>query len=113
MVTTNWATAQLGDSIKARPIGTYVVGQSLTGPGIRTFRYSTDMSINPHVYDNVSDTGGHPQTTNSGAHILNATEVHFIGEIWCSVLWDMTWNIINQVGIIEPNIYNSTGNGAT
>lgn len=23
----------------------------------------------------------------------------------------MTWNIINQVGIIEPNIYNSTGNG--
>lgn len=28
---------------------------------------------------------------------------HGVGFIWCTTLWDMTWNIINQVGIISPN----------
>ncbi len=111
MVTTNWATALTTDGTKSRPIGNYVIKQPATYKGIRTFPYSTDMSINPHTYLDVSDTIGNPSTTTSGAHIPNATEVHYIGEVWCSVLWDMTWNIIQQVGTINTNLYDATGGG--
>jgi extracellular elastinolytic metalloproteinase len=38
-------------------------------------------------------------------------EVHRIGEIWCSALWDMTWNIIRHEGAISPDLYNSAANG--
>jgi extracellular elastinolytic metalloproteinase len=91
MMTTNWATAQLTDGTISRPMGTYVEGQPVNGSGIRNFPYTTNMSVNPHTY---SDLASNP-------------EVHFIGEVWCSALWDMTWNIIQQEGAIESNIYNS------
>lgn len=92
MLTTKWSTANVNDGPKKRPMGNYVLGQSNTGGGIRTYPYSTSMTTNPLTYSNMA--------TN--------TEVHFIGEIWCAVLWDMTWNIIQQVNTIEPNIYNSS-----
>ncbi len=114
MVTTNWKTALVTDGIKKRPVGNYVINQPATYKGIRTYPYSTDMSINPHTYADVADTFNYPSTTTGGAHILNATEVHYIGEVWCSVLWDMTWNIIQQTGKIDTNIYNATsGKGNT
>ena len=39
MVTTNWATAQITDGPKKRPLGTYVFSQTPTGTGIRLFPY--------------------------------------------------------------------------
>ena len=36
-----------------RGIGTYALGEPTTGPGIRAFRYSTDMAINPQTYDSI------------------------------------------------------------
>lgn len=92
MLTTNWATTQLTDGSELRPMGTYALNQPVNAGGIRTYPYSTDMMINPLTY----------------ANMANNTEVHFTGEIWCSALWDMTWNIIQQTGTIEPNLYNST-----
>ena len=38
-------------------------------------------------------------------------ESHNRGELWCATLWDMTWNIINQVGSINPNLYDAANNG--
>ncbi len=98
MQTTNWATANLTDGTLPRPLGIYAVGQPLNGTGIRTFPYSTDMTINPHTYTDV-------------ANPAQAGEVHYIGEIWCEAIWDMTWFIIQQEGTINPNIYNSTVGG--
>lgn len=96
MVTTNWSTAAVTDGTKARPMGTYVLGQPTTGAGIRVHPYSADMAINPWTYaDLATQTGG---------------EVHTIGEIWCNAIWEMTWNIIGQEGI-NTNIYNATGAG--
>jgi len=96
MVTTNWATALVTDGSKARPMGTYVMGQTTTGSGIRVHPYSTDMLINPWTYaDLATQTAG---------------EVHTIGEIWCNTIWEMTWNIIGQDGI-NTNIYNAAGAG--
>ncbi len=95
MMTTNWATAQLTDGSKARPIGNYVFGESQTGAGIRRYPYSTDFGIDPLTYDDMASN----------------TEVHATGEIWCAALWDMTWNIIQQQGKIEPDLYNSASTG--
>ena len=95
MMTTNWAAASLTDGAIPHPIGTYVVGQPVTGGGIRRFPYSTNMGIDPLTYTYMASSG----------------EVHNIGEIWCSALWDMTWNIIQQTGSITTNIYNSAGAG--
>jgi hypothetical protein len=95
MMTTNWATAQLSDGPNPRPVGTYAAGQTTNGPGIRRYPYSTNLSINPLTYANMA--------TN--------TEVHATGEIWCSALWDMTWNIIQQQNAITPDFYNSSATG--
>jgi extracellular elastinolytic metalloproteinase len=98
MMTHNWATAAPGDGFsKARGIGTYALGQATDGVGIRTYRYTTDMAVNPFTYGNVG-VGG------------NGTAVHYIGSIWCTVLWDMTWALIQTDGI-NPNLFNATGTG--
>ncbi len=95
MATTNWATATVNDGPLARPMGTYVLGQATTGAGIRTHPYSTNMSINPWTYADMTGSGG---------------EVHTIGEIWCTALWEMTWELIAMDGI-NPNLFNPSGTG--
>jgi len=95
MVTTDWKTAAITDGTKKRPIGNYVYGYAATGPGLRKYPYSTDMSINPWTYAKIKETSG---------------EIHEVGEIWCAVLWDMTWDIIQTDGI-NTNIYNADGAG--
>jgi len=95
MLTTNWASATLTDGPNARPIGNYSLSQNTSGVGIRRYPYSTNMAVNPLTYANMA--------TN--------TQVHAIGEIWCSALWDMTWNVIQQTGSINPNMYNGTNGG--
>jgi extracellular elastinolytic metalloproteinase len=97
MTTTNWATAQLTDGAKGKTLGTYVLDEVPTGRGIRTYPYSTDMSVDPWTYDML-------------ASIPNG-EVHVIGEIWTSVLWDMTWKIIAQDGKINTNFFDASAAG--
>lgn len=84
MVTTNWATATVNDGPNARPMGTYVLNQPITGPGIRNYPYSTNFSIDPWTYAMMGSTGG---------------ESHNVGEVWTTMLWDMTWALIKEKGI--------------
>ena len=96
MMTTDWSTALVTDGFnKPRPVGTYVLAQAITGAGIRNYPYSTNLAVDPWTYSGVQSSGG---------------EVHNIGEIWCSAIWDMTWNIIQTAGI-NPNLFNSAGAG--
>ncbi|MEO7310812.1 MAG: M36 family metallopeptidase [Chitinophagaceae bacterium] len=95
MMTTNWATANLTDGLLSRPVGTYAYNQPANGIGIRRYPFSTKLLIDPLTY----------------ADMAASTEVHNIGEIWCSALWDMTWNIITQQGAITSNLYNAGGPG--
>lgn len=74
-----------------RGIGTFAVFEPVSGDGIRRYPYTTNMSINPLTYANMS-TSVYP---------------HGRGEIWCSAIWDMTWFLIRDFGF-NPNIY--TGN---
>ncbi len=98
MLTTDWRNTQLTDGGKLRPMGTYAESQTATGSGIRRVPYTTNILIDTLTYKSMD-------ATTAGS------EVHNIGEIWCSALWDMTWNIIRHEGAITPDIYNSTTNG--
>lgn len=76
-------TIEPGDQgSNSRGMGTYAIGQPVTGAGIRRYPYSTNMSINPQTYGNLA----------------LSSEVHNIGEIWCDAIWDMTWLLIDQYG---------------
>ena len=76
----------------ARGIGTYLFGQGQGGPGIRTHPYTTDMATNPHTYDDIK-TEGAP---------------HGLGSVWCAMLWEMTWGLIDEYGFDE-DFYEGTG----
>lgn len=98
MITTNWATALPTDGFnKKRPMGTYVLGQPITGNGIRLYPYCTNISVNPLTYASM---GVAPV----------GTEVHNIGEILCETLWEVTWQLIQTNGI-NANLWNNAGTG--
>jgi hypothetical protein len=95
MMTTDWSTASATDP---RGIGTYVIGEPTEGTGIRTYPYTIDTSENPFTYADVA----------TAPLISGNPSVHFIGSIWCTMLWDMTWNIIEMEGI-DPDLYHGDG----
>lgn len=74
-----------------RGIGTYAVSQPTTGVGIRPTRYSTDMSVNPSTYNTIK----------------TAAIPHGVGYVWATMLWEMTWELINGYGY-NPDIFNGT-----
>ncbi len=113
LMTTDWKTAKTTDGTKNRVMGNYTWDQDSTQQyGFRTYPYTTDMSINKHTYKDVGDTVNNPRiSATTGLVIPNATEVHYIGEVWCSVLWDMTWEIIKQEGVINGNLFDATAAG--
>jgi hypothetical protein len=95
MLTQDWATALPTDGFsKPRGIGTYARNEAITATGIRTHPYTTNMAVNPLTYTNVS----------------TAAVPHGIGTVWCSILWDMTWDMIQLDGI-NPNLYDIATTG--
>ncbi|OON66756.1 T9SS-dependent M36 family metallopeptidase [Hymenobacter sp. CRA2] len=90
-----WMTTKPGDvGTTPRGIGNYAASDSLTGAGIRTKPYSTNMSVNNLTYANLG--------------VAPYNEVHNNGEIWAATLWDMNWALINRYGY-NTDLYGSTG----
>ncbi|MFE9654579.1 M36 family metallopeptidase [Micromonospora sp. NPDC006431] len=86
-----------------RGMGPYVLFQDdRHGGGIRPRPYSRNMDIQPFTYDSIK-TGGWLNGTSLAAP-------HGIGHGWTSVLWDMTWNLIDRHGF-NPNIYDGWNTG--
>jgi len=89
-------TMEPGDlGTDVRGIGTYAIGEPVNGPGIRPAPYSTDPSVNNSNYGWVSN-----QATIS--------QPHGIGFVWCTMLWDLTWKLIDAYGY-DPDLYNGNG----
>lgn len=65
-----------------RGVGTFALYQDPDGVGIRSYPYSTDMSINPHVF----------------ADVAANQEVHAFGEVWTSMVWDLYWAMVEKYG---------------
>ncbi|KAF2165924.1 hypothetical protein M409DRAFT_66876 [Zasmidium cellare ATCC 36951] len=71
------------------PIGDYATGRP--GVGIRAFVYSTNMQTNPYTYSSLN----------------GLTRVHQYGTVWCTMLYEMLWNLIDAHGNtdrIEPSL---------
>lgn len=77
---------------RTRGLGAYVLGQPLDGPGIRQYPYSTNMAVNPLTYGSIRQN----------------PDIYFVGQVWASMLWDLHWALVDQVGY-DADLY--TGNG--
>ena len=87
-------TMKVGDQADdGRGFATYSAGQGLDGGGIRQYKYSRDMNENPLTYSDLPATGG---------------QVHAVGTIWATMLWDLTWDLIDVYGYDE-DMFNGTG----
>ncbi|MGH1339333.1 MAG: T9SS-dependent M36 family metallopeptidase [Aureispira sp.] len=79
-----------------RGIGTHVTGEPTTGTGIRPAPYSTDRSINNYTYANSNNS--------------NISQPHGVGFIFATVLWDLTWELVDFYGgTPDPDLFNGTG----
>tara|TARA_R110000850_G_scaffold277058_1_gene421905 strand:+ start:143249 stop:145852 length:2604 start_codon:yes stop_codon:yes gene_type:complete len=79
-----------------RGIGTFVLGQPTNGNGIRPAPYSTSFAVNPFTYG----------ATNNGS----ISQPHGIGFVWSTILWDLTWALIDEYGFDEDIYYGNGGN---
>ena len=60
-------------------LGAYV---SNNDNGIRQYKYSTDMKVNPFTYNTVS----------------TMNQVHAIGSVWATILYEVYWNMVDSQG---------------
>lgn len=86
-------TMREGDTPEQRRgVGTYALGQPVTGTGIRPAPYSTSMAVNNYTYN----------------RIRNLAVPHGVGFLWATMLWEMTWELIGAYGF-DPDIHNAEG----
>lgn len=86
-------TIKAGDTENdPRGTGTYALGQGISGKGLRTKAYSSDFVVNDFTYDDIK----------------TQAVPHGVGSVWATMLWDLTWDLINEYGY-DPDIYNGTG----
>lgn len=76
----------------ARGIAGYVVGEGKGGKGIRTKMYSPDFGVNNFTYNSIK----------------SQVAPHGVGSVWATMLWDLTWDLIDEYGY-DPDIKNGTG----
>jgi len=82
-------TQEAGDvGTDARGTGTWLFGQGPNGPGIRPAPYSTDFGVNNFTYGNVG----------------SVAIPHGVGFIWATMVWEMTWELIDDYGF-NADIY--------
>lgn len=88
-------TMEKGDTREMiRGIGTYAIGETVDGRGIRPAPYSTDFSVNSYTYGDISNPA------------LSAP--HGVGFVFATVLWEMTWDLIDEYGF-DNDLYNGNG----
>lgn len=88
-----------------RSIGTYASGQSTTGAGLRLAKYSPDFSINNYTY---GKTNG--MEIEEDGEIV--PDVHSIGFIWASMLWDLHWQYAAKYGYSSDVLANKNSGSA-
>lgn len=75
--------------------------------GVRRYPYSTDMTKNPLTLSQVTQTSVDTSIPRSSIFTTNAqlnpSEVHNIGEVWCSALWEVRANLIKRHGFAIGN----------
>ncbi|WP_228457970.1 T9SS-dependent M36 family metallopeptidase [Chryseobacterium candidae] len=93
------------DATVARGTGTYAIGQPITGGGIRPAKYSTNLTVNGFTYGNTNG-----MEYNNGSAIV--PDVHSIGFVWATMLWDLHWKYVEKYGYAS-DVLSATPNGST
>ena len=75
-----------------RGVGTYLLGQPTTGPGVRAQRYSTDPAVNTWTY----------------ASIASMAVPHGVGSVWAQAIWEVYWALVDEHGF-DPDVYDAAG----
>ncbi len=75
-----------------RGIGTFVVDEDTTGLGIRPYRYSRNMTTNPVNYNSIK----------------TLSVPHGVGFVFCSMLYDIFWDMVDVYGF-DPDLYEGKG----
>ncbi|MFN8442834.1 MAG: M36 family metallopeptidase [Caldilineaceae bacterium] len=75
-------------------VGRWLGGYSAVGPGFRHYPYTTDLNVNPQTF----------------AYTDLSSEVHDVGEIWASMLWEVYWNLVNKHGFAPDLLDANSGN---
>ncbi len=88
-----------------RSTGTFVANQAADGPGIRPAKYSPDFAINDYTY---GDTNGRYFDSGDGSLVV---DVHGIGFIWATMLWDLHWKFADKYGY-SNDIANNPNSGS-
>ena len=77
---------------QARGMGNYLFDYGPSGGGIRLAPYSTSFSVNDYTY-------GDTRTMSA---------VHQIGFVWATILWEVTWDMIDAHGF-SSDLYDAGG----
>jgi hypothetical protein len=85
-----------------RTVGNYVLGENATGPGIRNYPYSYDMTISPYTYSDFD------QSQSAHGDGNGFYSFYTMGEIWCNALNDFLLNMVQDFGYSTNPL---TGNG--
>ncbi|OCA69071.1 hypothetical protein BBI01_17825 [Chryseobacterium artocarpi] len=102
LILTNKADATAS---QPRGLGTYVSNQLTTEGGIRPAKYSPDFNINSFTY---GDTNGMAYDVGDGTYAL---DVHSIGFVWATMLWDLQWKFAEKYGF-SNDIANNPESGS-
>lgn len=78
-----------------RPMGTFSNGEAVNGNGIRPVPYDTSFTVNDYTYGDIDNN--------------NITVPHGVGFIWSTMLWDLTWALVDEYGF--EDIENSVSGG--
>jgi hypothetical protein len=86
------------DDVATQPrgVGTYLQFENPDGRGIRPAPYSTSFAVNDYTYQDVIDGAAHRPDGGRGLSIP-----HGVGFVWASMLWDMTWALVDAFGFSE------------
>ncbi|WP_080777006.1 T9SS-dependent M36 family metallopeptidase [Chryseobacterium phocaeense] len=100
-------TNKPGDNASvARGMGTFTSSQATDGGGIRPAKYSPDFAINNYTY---ARTNGMKVNDILGGFLpVTRADVHSIGFVWATMLWDLHWKYVEKYGynsnvLADPN----------
>ncbi|MBL1221278.1 T9SS-dependent M36 family metallopeptidase [Chryseobacterium sp. L7] len=99
-------TNRPGDNASvARGVGTFAKEQQIDGSGIRPAKYSPDFAVNNYTYGRTN--GMKVPGTFIGIPV-SKPDVHSIGFVWATMLWDLHWKYVEKYGynsdvMADPN----------
>lgn len=100
-------TNKPGDNASVpRGMATFTASQPTSGAGIRPARYSPDFAVNNYTYGRTN--GMKVNDILQGTIQVTRADVHSIGFVWATMLWDLNWKYVEKYGynsnvLADPN----------